>query len=311
MSFSFDDAPTIVCPPPQDAAPERGCHGTIMMHAIPDAPPRVDIRRELDEISLVVDMRALEAAGPRSAPARARVVGMPTVPPAPDPTPIVGIPIVSIGESACVEAAAPIPEEPRRQLDSLAPTSAPMPYFPVHAVELPARAANPGRWLQATAACAFFSVLLAVGVLRATGHIGPRAPFSSQTQAAATPPARVSPPAAQPTADPAAAPDDAAPPEQEEPAAEASPPPAQPTAPRPAAGAKVRGTARQIDHDIQVDSLFFRHTADERSVTLQLDGKSVILREGDVADDLQVQKILPDGVIFRRGKRLFAVYGKK
>ena len=62
------------------------------------------------------------------------------------------------------------------------------------------------------------------------------------------------------------------------------------------------------EHKIEINSLFFGHAADDRSVTMKLDGKEVIVREGDVAEDLQVETILPDGVVFKRGKRRFAVY---
>jgi hypothetical protein len=269
------------------------------------------------------------------------------------PSRIEGIPIVSIGETpaaAASHACPPALDTPhpgdfaRAQFDSLAPmTSASVfagtphtqgslgaphtpgsaPLFPVHAVEVPARAANQNRWLQVVAACAFFSVLITVGVLRATNRIGPTAGAAPIAAEAARPAAPAAPkPAAEPSAaaeDPATAQPAAE--AEEQPAVEVEAAPSATAATTPARGARPGNRPARVaaagakpagqDHDIQLDSLFYGHERDERSVTLQLDGQSVILREGDVAQDLQVERILPDGVIFRRGTRLFAVYGKK
>lgn len=135
-------------------------------------------------------------------------------------------------------------------------------------------------------------------VAKATARIARAAAVDAEAQAQA----QADEPASEPDADPASS----------DPAADASPAGASPAAPATAARAgrraAPRGATASKDHAIQIDSLYYGLDAGDRSVTLVVDGKSVIVREGDVSDDLQVKQILPNGVVFRRGGRLFAVY---
>jgi hypothetical protein len=217
----------------------------------------------------------------------------------------------------------------RTSLSSIAPTS-----FAIASEDtVMVRAHDKRRSRGRIAAAVGIWVAVAAGVaLVATGRLGqapqPSSPESAPVAAQVAPPADRALAAAPAAAAPAApaiedeAEVEAAPSEAAEPAgpAVAVAVPAQPVAavvpasapvsPAKAGAAPAAGTPRK-DPQIHIDSVFFGHTSDDRSVTMQLDGKTVIVREGDVADDVQVEKIMRDGVILRRGNRKFAVYAKE
>jgi hypothetical protein len=279
--------------------------------------------------------RRMTLAALRALPARARSLPPPpprAVAPAPAPEAIRGMPIIAVGEPCPAPVPSPYVAPP---LETIAPepqpaiafqppmfadaARAPFPSVPPTSYCIPVDEPPPpsgrrqrGSRLRVAIACTVWAALLGGAALVATGHLGQR----PEPQAMATPEAVG--PAARPAPKPAA-PLPAAEPQPEMPESEAATVdelPDEPAKPAPVAAAPSRpasprsnaASAQPKNHDIQIDSLFYGHTSDDRSVTLQVDGKEVIVREGDVTDDLQVENILPDGVVFKRGNRRFAVY---
>jgi hypothetical protein len=335
--------------------------------AAAEAQPYRDVARELDEMSLVLEVDKLRAeaargvaddeatvimsappqrveanrrmtlAALRALPARASSLPPPpprAVAPAPAPEAIRGMPIIAVGEPC----PAPIPAAyVAPPLETLAPepqlaiafqppmfadaSRAPFPSVPPTSYCIPVDEPPPpsgrrqrGSRLRVAIACTVWAALLGGAALVATGHLGQRPePQAMATPEAVGPAARPAPkPAAPP---PAAEPQPEMPETPESEAATVEDLPDEPAKPAPVAAAPARPSQRNAasasqpkNHDIQIDSLFYGHTSDDRSVTLQVDGKEVIVREGDVTDDLVVENILPDGVVFKRGNRRFAVY---
>jgi hypothetical protein len=59
---------------------------------------------------------------------------------------------------------------------------------------------------------------------------------------------------------------------------------------------------------VQVRFLMYSRIADRRTVALSIDGGAMVtLHEGEAADDLEVERILPDRIHLRHGGQLFAV----
>jgi hypothetical protein len=241
-----------------------------------------------------------------------------TVLPPPLPAPAFAAP-VSMPAPPPFPSAAMFADAQRSSLSSIAPTS-----FAIASEEtVIVRRQDKRRGRGRIAAAVGIWVALAAGVaLVATGRLGQRPEPSTPESAPVT--AQVAPPADRAPAAPPAAPQEseAAASEPAE-AAVAAAAPAQPAvaavvpASSPASPAKAGArpgpapATPSKDPRIHIDSVFFGHTSDDRSVTMQLDGRTVIVREGDVADDLQVEKIMRDGIILRRGNRKFAVYTKE
>ncbi|MEJ7731642.1 MAG: hypothetical protein WKG00_20825 [Polyangiaceae bacterium] len=247
-----------------------------------------------------------------------------TVIPPPLPPPAFAAPI-SVPAPRPFQGGVAVADVQRPSFSSIAPTSFAIASEDTVMVRRQDKRRSRGR----IAAAVGIWVTVAAGVaLVATGRLGqPPAPSSPESAPVA---AQVAPPADRAPVAAAAAPAPAAPAMEDEDEGEAAPreptdpvasaAPAQPVAAALAAGAPAgparagawpTGATPRKDPQIHIDSVFFGHTSDDRSVTMQLDGKTVIVREGDVADDVQVEKIMRDGVILRRGNRKFAVYAKE